>query len=57
MKVYRDGTSALNMSLDGWSRGFDKQQTLDEMREMGVEITEEQLSLHWKRIDDGVPKC
>jgi hypothetical protein len=56
-KVYRDDTSAQDMSLDGWSRGFAPEQTLSEMRYMGIIITEEQLALHWARVDKGFTEC
>jgi len=56
MRVYKDGTNAQDMSIDGWSRGFEPQQTLDEMRAMGVEITKQQLKTHWDRLDQGFNK-
>jgi hypothetical protein len=52
-KVYRDNTPAQNMSIDGWSRGFRIEQTLNEMTAMGVEITREQIRTHWEKLDKG----
>lgn len=30
-KVYKKGVPAISMSIDGWSRGFDTQQTLAQL--------------------------
>ena len=51
-KVYRSTVTAQDMSIDGWSRDFDVSQTLDEMTAMGVDITREQIELHWSRLSN-----
>jgi hypothetical protein len=56
MKVYKPHVTAQEMSIDGWSRGFQPSQTLEEMRSMGVDITEEQLTKHWKALQDAFEK-
>lgn len=52
-KVYTNTTTTQDMSIDGWSRDFDVTQTLEEMTNMGVDITKEQIELHWSRLDNG----
>ena len=52
-KVYASHVTAQDMSIDGWSRGFDIEQTLEEMTNMGVDITKEQIELHWSRLELG----
>lgn len=51
-KVYASHVTAQDMSIDGWSRDFDVTQTLEEMTNMGIDITKEQLELHWSRLTE-----
>ncbi len=55
-KVYKPNTPAHRMSIDGWSRGFRIEQTLNEMTAMGVEITREQIRTHWDKLDHAFDK-
>ncbi len=54
VKVYKPTTSAQDMSIDGWSRGFAIQQTLNEMTAIGIDITIEQIQVHWDVLDAGL---
>lgn len=51
-KVYAKNVTAMDMSIDGWSRDFEISQTLAEMTAMGVDITREQIELHWQRLSE-----
>lgn len=55
-QVYKPHVTAQEMSLDGWSRGFDPQQTLEEMTAMGIDISLMQIENHWKILDEGIKK-
>lgn len=51
-KVYASHVTAQDMSIIGWTKDFDVEQTLEEMTNMGVDITKEQLELHWSRLTE-----
>lgn len=46
--VYVPGTLLIDMILDGWSRGFDIQQTLGETRASGFIVDESLIKWVWR---------
>lgn len=50
-KPYKEGTNLETILDDGWSRGFAVSQTLREAKEMGYEVTESQVMIHWANLD------
>jgi hypothetical protein len=50
--VYIQGTSLEDIIDDGWSRGFEIQQTVDELHAQGFTDADEALvKEHWDRYD------
>lgn len=47
-KPYKDRVSLEEIMHDGWSRGFNPEQTLAEARDMGFTITPDLLSITWE---------
>lgn len=51
-KAYPDGTSADTVIMDGWTRGFEIEQTIRELRELGHLHTVTQVRAAWDKLDD-----
>lgn len=51
MKSYRDGTPSHNIIEDGWMRGFIIEQTLDELKIMGYDLSREYVQSEWNRYN------
>ena len=50
-KVYIDGTTLQDILSDGWSRGFQASQTIDEANSMGFTVTELEVLETWEKFD------
>ena len=48
---YVDGITLPQILEDGWCRGFETDQTMEEAKYMGFTITEEDISIQWKLWD------
>lgn len=51
-KPYVEGTTLEKILLDGWSRGFEVQQTVDECNEMGHNVDTKLVEACWQVLDD-----
>lgn len=47
MSVYRPECTLHDILLDGWSRGFQIEQTVQEARDHGCPVTEEEVRQQW----------
>lgn len=47
LQPYKLGTDLVTIVIDGWSRGFDVQQTIDEAFVMGYDVDEERIKAQW----------
>lgn len=50
MTPYKVGTTLDQIIRDGWSRGFDPEQTLREAGVMGFDLDKAALSLQWTNL-------
>ena len=54
-KPFRDGTTLDEIMQDGWSRGFNPEQTVSECVVMGfTHISLSDVVAAWKELDDNV---
>lgn len=51
-KPYREGTSALHIIVDGWSRGFKIEQTMQELKTMGYETDQKYVQIEWDVLNE-----
>jgi hypothetical protein len=51
-KPYKDHVTLEAMVIDGWSRGFDPDQTVEETAIMGFSIDIEKVKAAWATLDD-----
>ena len=48
MKPYKDNVTLSYIIKDGWSRGFRPEQTISEAKEMGFELSLDELLQEWE---------
>ena len=51
MKPYKDGAPSYDIIEDGFMRSFNIQQTLDELKIMGYDISREYVQSEWDRYE------
>lgn len=51
-KPYKDGVTLEQILLDGWSRGFQAAQTVEECNIMGYTIDLEHVNTYWKTLNE-----
>lgn len=51
-KKYHEGTPLLAIIQDGWSRGFEVEQTLEEARDMGYAVDRGYIVKTWLFLDE-----
>ena len=49
MKPYKDNVTLSYIIKDGWSRGFRPEQTISEAKEMGFELSLDELLQEWEK--------
>lgn len=51
-KPYKDGVTLEQILLDGWSRGFLAEQTVEECAEMGYIVDYGYVNEYWKTLSE-----
>ena len=55
-KPYKEDTTKQEIIDDGWSRDFSLEQTSDELRIMGHDVSDEYIISEWDKWDDSINK-
>ena len=51
-KPFKKGTSSLHIVVDGWSRGFKIEQTMQELKAMGYDTDQKYVLMEWDELDN-----
>lgn len=51
---YKEGTPLAEIIDDGWSRGFQLEQTVKEATAMGFEVTEAFVKARWESLEENI---
>jgi len=57
MNKYKDGTTKEQIIYDGWSRGFDISQVIDEVNDQGFTVTHDEVKAAYNKHQDEMEYC